>query len=255
MGRIGKACGVAWIVLACASAWPGPAGSAELPSAARRAGPDADAVFRDFLPRLNAFRQQQGRGGVVANAQLTAAAQDFAHFLARTGKLDHEADGRTPADRAQAHGYAYCVVNENLAFEQRSPDFTTVELARALLEGWQSSPPHRRNMLDPDVVETGFGLAKAEGSGRWYAVELFGTPESARIAFQVSNDSRATVHYRLGERRYELPVRTTRRHLECRPPKLAVDLPGQSPFTSQPRDGTHYDIVQSPADTVTVEVR
>ena len=66
---------------------------------------------------------------MAANPQLTATAQDFATFMARTGKFSHTADGQTPAVRAKAHAYAPCLIAENMASQHHPAGFTTEALA------------------------------------------------------------------------------------------------------------------------------
>jgi uncharacterized protein YkwD len=71
-------------------------------------------VVEHLINRTNAFRQQEGRPPVASNPQL-AAAHDFATFMARTDRLSHTADGRTPEARAKTHGYDPCLIAENIA--------------------------------------------------------------------------------------------------------------------------------------------
>jgi uncharacterized protein YkwD len=57
-----------------------------------------------FINRTNAFRQQERHPPVAPNPQLTAAAQGFAAFRARTGQFSHTADGQSPEAWAKALG-------------------------------------------------------------------------------------------------------------------------------------------------------
>jgi uncharacterized protein YkwD len=59
---------------------------------------------------------------------------------AKSGKFGHEADGRQPGQRAEAQGYRYCTVAENLALNLDSRGFETKELARKAVEGWKARP-------------------------------------------------------------------------------------------------------------------
>ena len=87
-------------------------------------------------------------------------AQAFADYMARTDRYGHTADGNQPSDRAKARGYDYCIVLENIAYAFNSEGFTGEKLAGQFVTGWQNSPGHRRNMLDPDVTETGVAVLK-----------------------------------------------------------------------------------------------
>lgn len=215
---------------------------------------DAAAASQRVVVEVNAFREQQGRTALRSNPQLAAAARDFAAYMARTGRFSHEADGREPADRAREHGYAYCIVDENIGYEQRSSGFTSDELAEQLVGGWKGSPPHRHNMLDPDVAETGVAVAHDARTGRWYGVQMFGAPASTRSVFELTNASGATVRYRLGDQGFELAPRVTRTHEECRPREIVLDGAGKAAFSSiRPRNGDRYRIVRDKSGSLGLE--
>src|SRR5947209_16400826 len=113
--------------------------------------PDPAAVTKYVVETTNDFRAKEGRPRVAANAKLAAAAGEFAAYMAKTGRYGHTADGSRPADRVTKHGYEYCIVLENIAYAFDSRGFTTEELGKNFVEGWQTSPGHRRNMVEPDV--------------------------------------------------------------------------------------------------------
>ena len=92
---------------------------------ARASTADPAQVASGIFEHTNAFRQQQGREKLKHDARLTKAASAFAAYMARTGKYGHGADGRTPAQRAEAQGYKYCTIAENIAFQYSSAGFTT----------------------------------------------------------------------------------------------------------------------------------
>jgi uncharacterized protein YkwD len=205
--------------------------------------PDLAGVNRLVIDQTNQFRRAEGRNATVPNAQLTASAREFAEFMARTDRYGHEADGREPAQRAKAHGYDYCMVAENIAYEYSSAGFTTQELAQELVDGWKHSPGHRRNMLDGTATETGVAIAQSPRSERYYAVQLFGRPQALRIKFQVSNRSPQPVSYELGGKTYPLPPNVTRTHEQCRSDALNLRLPGETSATRvEPADGERYRV-------------
>jgi uncharacterized protein YkwD len=140
---------------------------------------DIPAVERAIVEATNRFRVEQGVGDVRSDSTLDRTARDFAEFLARTDRFDHEADGRTPALRARAQGYDYCLVSENIAYQYNSRGFTTAALAQALVQGWKDSPGHRRNMLDARALDTGVAVVHGAHSGRFYAVQMFGRRRAA----------------------------------------------------------------------------
>lgn len=204
--------------------------------------PDVEQAAERIIARTNRFRQENDLDPVERNDELDAAAEYFAQFMARTDKYGHRADGSTPSERADEHGYDYCIVAENIAMQYSSAGFGTKELARKFVTGWKESPEHRENMLNPNVTQTGVAIAQSEESGRYYAVQMFGRPRSAQIEFQIANESQTTVRYELGDRTFRLPPRYTRTHQRCRPSKLIFRRPGAENPTFHPEDGDSFAI-------------
>jgi uncharacterized protein YkwD len=207
--------------------------------------PDLAAVVEHLIRRTHAFRHQEGRPPVGPNPQLAAAAHDFAAFMARTGQLSHTADGQTPEARAKAHGYDPCLIAENMASQHHPAGLTSKALAQGFFEGWQHSPDHRKNLLDPAVTETGVGIARSQQTGAYYAVQLFGRPMSQAIAFQLTNHTDTAITYVVDGQTFPLPPRTTRTHQQCRPPEVTFQWPGtQEKKTVHPNHGDRYTIVR-----------
>jgi uncharacterized protein YkwD len=186
--------------------------------------PDRAAVARRIVEQTNRFRKEQEAAPLAVNEELAETAQAFAEYMARTDRYGHTADGKRPAERAEAQGYEYCLVLENIAYQFRTRGFASKELADALTRGWKDSPGHRKNMLDPDVTETGVAVAHSDQTGVFYAVQLFGRPESQAIEFQIVNETGDTVEYRLGERQFSLAPRYRRTHRLCRPQELVSSM-------------------------------
>ena len=224
--------GAAFALVALAGALP--AGASEL-DLARAAG--------GVVEGTNALRRSHGLEAVTVERRLNETARDFAAFLARTDRFEHTADGRRPEDRAKGHGYDYCLVAENIAYEFRSRGFDTGQLARALVAGWTNSAEHRRNMLDRDATEIGVGLAQSARTGRYYGVQVFGRPRSAAIEFAIENRSRHAVAYRVGERAFTLEPRTTRTHRECGSAALVTEFPQEPPSQVPLKDRDRFVVV------------
>src|SRR4029079_14416595 len=184
--------------------------------------PDLPQTEIAIVEMTNAFRRENRLGQVKANAALAAAARAFAEYLAKTGKFAHEADGRQPAQRAEAAGYRYCLVAENLAMNLDSRGFETKALAGAAIEGWKNSPGHRANMLQPTVTEIGVAVARApDKDPKFISVQFFGRPDSLKVQFRIENQAGAVVGYTLGEEAHTLPVRSTVTHTSCEPWQLS----------------------------------
>ncbi|KAI5913071.1 CAP domain-containing protein [Azoarcus sp. PA01] len=205
------------------------------------AAADVEETASEIVARTNVFREAQPLAPLERDAALGRTARDFARFMANTGRYGHTADGRRPAQRAQAEGYEYCIVAENIGYQYRSDGFgSSAELAEAFVEGGKNSPEHRENMLEPAVTQTGVGVAQGE-DGRFFGVQMFGRPKSASIRFEVQNRSAGLVAYRTGERDFSLRPRELRTHRTCRPGRLSIACPaGDAPFTADIDDGTRY---------------
>lgn len=131
--------------------------STEANSAARESGEASEplrAAEKMVVDQTNEFRKAHKREPLSANEQLTKTARYFADFMARTDKYGHDADGRAPAERAARHGYDYCLVAENIAWYESATAVSADVLAGQFMKGWQESPRHRENMLDPGMTES-----------------------------------------------------------------------------------------------------
>jgi uncharacterized protein YkwD len=218
--------------------------------------PELSTVVDLIIEKTNQFRHEEGREPVKTDPRLMDTAKDFAQFMARTNQYGHTADGKRPSQRAADHGYDYCIVAENIAYQYRSAGFATEPLAEAFVTGWKQSPEHRKNMLDPDVTETGVGVAHSEESGAYFAVQLFGRPKSKSLQFQITNQSDQSVRYKVvakdSQRAFSLPPRVTRTHARCRPSQLDFTLAGRD-ASLKPSDGSHYVVVEKASGELDVQ--
>lgn len=182
--------------------------------------PKIDDVERLIRQLTNQFRQDEGLSVVESNDKLQQTAQKFAQYMARTDRYGHTADGQRPSQRAKEQKYDYCLISENIAYQFRTSGYPTEELAEQFVTGWKNSPPHRKNMVDPDVTQIGVGVAQSEKTGAYYAVQMFGRPKSQAIRFTLSNRAGKEVRYRIGKKQFSLPARFDRTHEVCRPPEV-----------------------------------
>lgn len=162
LGWYANADGV-WVVMAIPSKPP-----------AREA---AAAVATTALRLTNALRARGARCGnrtygpappVALDSLLTRAAQAQADEMARFMFLAHEGrDGSTPAERVNRTGYAWRVVGENVAAGPES--------AEEVMQGWEESPEHCKNIMDPDFTVMGIAFAvnpKSTGHSTWWSMVL-----------------------------------------------------------------------------------
>ncbi len=206
---------------------------------------DLEKVAKGIVERTNAFRKEQERSPVTVSPKLTAAARYFAGYMAANDRFGHTADGNRPGDRAKKHGYDYCIVLENIAYEYDPQDFETNDLAARFVKAWEESPGHRRNMLDPDVTQTGVAVARSQKSGYYYAVQMFGRPHSQAITFRIANRAGAEVQYTIAGRKFRLGERYIRTHMLCRPAAVQVRLPGEKAAkTLRPANGDRFTVTR-----------
>lgn len=208
--------------------------------------PQLAKVERQITELVNPFRRESDREPLSTNSVLKETASDFAAYMARTDRYGHTADDRQPHERASAHGYEYCIVSENIAYQFRTRGFETVALAKRFFEGWKDSPPHRKNMLDPDVTETAVAIAQSEQTGVYYAVQMFGRPKSKSIEFSIANPTEQTIRYRIEQQSFELPPRYTRTHTRCRPADVKLlsgeEESAEAVDTIRPENGKQFRI-------------
>jgi uncharacterized protein YkwD len=214
-----------------------------LAAAAAQAPLATQAVEERVLALTNELRAQNALQPLQAEAKLDETARYFVGYIASTGKLEHDADGATPAERVKNRGYNYCIVAENLAYEFSSGGYTADRLARNFVEGWSQSPTHRANMLQPDVTQIGIAVARSAKGGEYYAVQVFGRPMTQMIKFRVTNRTSATVRYDYRKRTVALAPKQARSHESCVAGELRVDAAQEA--VARPKDGGRYVIVEA----------
>lgn len=213
-------------------------------SAPQMEAEDVKRVAKLIVEKTNDFREEQGLSPVKTNAELQDAARYFAQYMASNDEYGHHADGKRPADRADEHGYDYCIVLENIAYQYSSRGFEPPQLAGKFARGWEESPGHRENMLDPDVTETGVAVTQSEESGHFYAVQMFGRPESKQIEFEIRNDAKEEVTYKLAGKEFVLPPRYTRTHYRCRLSELVLQVDEDNEQSLTPKPGNRIVVTE-----------
>lgn len=130
-----------------------------------------DGMAREVVYLVNLERAQHDLPPLRVNARLTEDAKLQAAQIAATGVLDHFILGGpypTPSIRAEAAGYAWIELGENLALGYAD--------APSAVAAWMQSPGHRANILANGYSETGVVLAP-DSRGRLIFVQTFGSPE------------------------------------------------------------------------------
>jgi uncharacterized protein YkwD len=110
---------------------------------------DAQAVASS----INSMRAQHGCGPLRLDAGLSRSAGGQARLLLADGALDHDAGSPMPQRLHRALPSA-SLLGEDLAWGTGS-----AARPSAIVEGWMSSPAHRRIMLDCRFSYLGVGIA------------------------------------------------------------------------------------------------
>jgi uncharacterized protein YkwD len=122
---------------------------------------------QQFLELTNKERAKEKLPPLKINPVLTKVARAHSANMARQGKMEHNLDGKRPAQRVKESGYEYATVSENIARGEETP----AEMMKLLME----SPVHRKNILGPRFTEIGIGQFRAK-DGRVYTTQVFAKP-------------------------------------------------------------------------------
>jgi uncharacterized protein YkwD len=101
----------------------------------------ADTFVDDLARRINAYRAEKGAAPLAIDERLTQLAREHSAAMAKAGAMTHDGFDK----RYRASGFRRCV--ENVGWNLPTP--------QAQLAGWQHSPPHDRNLVDPHLKAMG----------------------------------------------------------------------------------------------------
>jgi uncharacterized protein YkwD len=134
---------------------------------------------RALLESANRERVAQGLAPLHWNANLAAAAHAHALLMAQHNTLSHQFSGEAPLqDRARRAGARFTEVAENVA------EGPSAEMIHA---SWMHSPPHRANLLDPELTDIGIAIAAgAPGPGSGRAPMLFAVQDFSQAVAELS---------------------------------------------------------------------
>ncbi|MFB2978446.1 CAP domain-containing protein [Microseira sp. BLCC-F43] len=126
----------------------------------------------ELLELTNAQRRRAGLAPLRYSPELGRSAQLHAEDMARNNfNLHTGSDGSNVGTRINRVGYQFSLVGENIYAE--SPNIS----AANAVGWWMRSPGHRRNILNSNFTEIGFGYSY---DGRFHRmVQVFATPRSA----------------------------------------------------------------------------
>jgi uncharacterized protein YkwD len=125
-------------------------------------GPGGDNSISGMLRRHNEARVGAGAAALSENSLLNQIAQDQAEHMADISDLTHtDADGGLVTDRADAAGYVWVLIGENVGYASSG---------QTVFSLWMDSPGHKANILNTDFTEIGLGKASSGLSTYWCAV-------------------------------------------------------------------------------------
>ena len=124
-----------------------------LPGCATAASPLEGAL----LAEVNAFRTRSGLAPLGEDPRLSGAALAHSRDMLGMNQMTHRgSDGGDVSLRLRRAGYRWIAYRENIAAGLVDP--------RAVVAMWINSPPHRANMLAPEVTQMGAGYVEGPGS-------------------------------------------------------------------------------------------
>jgi hypothetical protein len=130
-----------------------------------------DSSEQILFQSANRERASRGLSVLKWNAALAKAARRHALLLAQKNALSHQLPGELdPAARAAQEGARFSALAENVAL---GPS------AMHLHDQWMKSPPHRANLLDPQMNSVGIAVARRGET-------FFGVEDFAEIVADLS---------------------------------------------------------------------
>jgi uncharacterized protein YkwD len=130
----------------------------------------ADSEERAFLDMINDYRRRSDAGPLALQDQLGAAAEHHSQDMASKNYFSHQlANGDSAEKNIENFGYTtWDFIGENIAAGH--------ETASKVMDAWQGSPEHDRNMRNKNFDEIGIGRAYDQNSKYgWYWTTTFGS--------------------------------------------------------------------------------
>lgn len=129
---------------------------------------DEAAIEGHVLRLINEERLSQGTEPLLYDEQLSSIAREYSERMVKRDFFEHNEAlarhdffaKRPVGDLVETYGYA---ITENIV---QTPlglggclGFTDAQVARCMVEQWESSLPHRESMLDAQRRRTGIGVS------------------------------------------------------------------------------------------------
>jgi uncharacterized protein YkwD len=161
----------------------------------------ANDAERALFDAANRERVALGLRPLQWDNTLAAAAREHALRMAQRNTLSHQLTGELPLqDRTRLAGARYSSIAENIA------EGPTAEIIHV---SWMHSPPHRANLLDPQLTSVGIAVALQARSNS------SGLPTATLFAVEDFSQSVANLNYQEQER--QVAAQLTARGLQVGP--------------------------------------
>jgi len=121
---------------------------------------------QELLDLTNRVRAKHNLQPLKMNRDLTNVARDQSADMARHHHLSHTVKGKHLEFRIRKSGYNYRTIGENVARSKGTLSH--------IIQMWMKSPGHRKNILNPQFKEVGFGITKAKNGDRYFT-QVFGS--------------------------------------------------------------------------------
>jgi uncharacterized protein YkwD len=149
------------------------AGRVYLNSTMPRSAEQVAGVTAEEMRVLELVNHERAKAGMTAlklSARLAVAARGHSYDMALRHYFSHNsADGVSAERRIRGSGIDYENMAENI-YTDDLPDAARVP--ERAVTAWLNSPGHRKNMLSPNLTETGVGMARA-ADGSTYVTQDF----------------------------------------------------------------------------------
>lgn len=145
---------------------------------------------QSLLDATNNQRQKSGVKNLAINPLLQQAAQNKAQDMVNRNYWSHKTpEGKDPWQFIANEGYSYQKAGENLAYG--------FDDSSSVVTGWMNSTTHRRNLLDKDFAEVGFGIANSNnfntGGATTVVVAMYTQPLPVGSVSSTNSDSAGTL--------------------------------------------------------------
>jgi uncharacterized protein YkwD len=134
---------------------------------------DVSGARSAIIAETNAYRAEKGLPALRENAGANRVAHAYAHYLARTDKTGHRADGRSSSQRLREGGVKYCKFRgENWHRSWTRPKRMSVSAAVGkAMAFWKRSPGHDRALRSAST-DIGVGAIGWKHGNRWIYTEV-----------------------------------------------------------------------------------